>query len=276
METIQTNSWQEFEDALNSVRTRYGTFRLNLEDNKVYEQKNLILFRGQSNSKWLLSTTLERKDSTQYSVQKYMEKVLRAHNELESFTGKSWQVPPYNKLGKEIQECQDTFKVHLPAYSFLVYLRHHGYPSPLLDWTTSPYIAAYFAYWNSQKENPAVYCYIERPNPSKIGTGGDSMITMMGPFVSTHPRHFAQRATYTISTYWDYRSSQHIFCPHENVFEKNDEKQDVLIKIELSQLARSEALQKLSDYNINHFTLFQSEDALVRALEFKHFDFEDL
>ena len=277
MQTIRVRSWSGFSNALKKVHQAYGIYRRNFQDGSSFERSIPILYRGQANARWDLLTTLERKTEVEFDVLSYVEVATRTINELESFTGQRWKLPVYPEFYLEIKTSQDSFKVHIPVsiYSYLVYLRHHGYPSPLLDWTDSPYIAAYFAYINSGNENPAVYCYIERPNLAKGGVGGEPKITLTGRFVSTHKRHFAQKASYTISTRWDYATQRHKFCRHELVFNDIYDTQDVLIKIQLPAKERLTALRSLSEFNIDHFTLFQSEDALVKALEIKNFDLRE-
>jgi hypothetical protein len=239
-------------------------------------ERTRILFRGQADARWPLSTTLERRDPQRYSVLQYLVLASRGLSELESFTGKTWQVPSFPELQRLLRTEADPSHFHLPAYEYLIYLRHHGFASPLLDWTESPYVAAFFALSDHTKVDRAIYCFVETPDGAKGGTVGDPTIHVHGPFVRSHVRHFAQRAWYTVAVEWDEVRREHAFVPHASVFRRNDPTQDVLIKIEVPAALRREGLRSLSDYNINQFTLFQSEDALVRMLESRAFELSAL
>ena len=82
------------------------------------------------------------------------------------------------------------------------FVRQHGFPSPLLDWTSCPYIASYFAFGSidSNAERVAIYTFRER-----TGMGIDCKDTSepqmdsLGPDIAnTSPRHSKQKTQYTI------------------------------------------------------------------------------
>lgn len=271
METHDLNSWDDFRPLIQQIREEYGRLKLT-ED---YTRKNIVLFRGHGEAGWHLKTTLERFSEEKFSINQYMIYANRCVNEIESVTGKDWKVPSKPQIDEEINQNQDSIMVHLPCYNYLVYLRHNGFPSPLLDWTASPYIAAYFAYCDKHEDDRvAVYAYIERPRGTKGGKGGQPQIKLMWPYVSTHSRHFAQKAWYTIATQYAYENEKHYFCSHFSAFAQAWENQDILIKITMPKSDRIKALNDLNDYNINHYTLFQTEEALVKALAIKEFELE--
>ena len=273
MEEHNLTSWEDFRPLVQEIRGRFGTIRRELPDGNVYDRPNDILFRGQARSDWELETTLERRTRERYDVLRYLVAATHPVNELESFSGNRWNTESTPRLRELIDEMQDSMRVWLPCYEYLVYLRQHGFPSPLLDWTESPYIAAYFAFCDDlEAEHVAVYAYVETPEGFKSKTGGAPMVTVQGPYATTHARHFAQKAWYTIATEWSYDDKAHYFCRHRDVLRVANQEQDVLIKILIPASDRVPALRELSDYNINHFTLFQTEDALVRAMAMKQFD----
>ncbi len=56
-----------------------------------------------------------------------------------------------------------------------------------------------------------------------------------------------------------------------NLFERDDKNQNLLINT-MPGRDRIKALVELSGYNIDHFTLFQTEDSLVKAMTLKEFE----
>ena len=257
------------------IKQKYGSATLEKDGNVIYKQKNRLLFRGQSNHEWKIQTTLERASGKKYDVLSYMGKVSKTLNQIQTFTDKKWDFPKYPEIINALKE-ESWSLVKIPAYDYLVYLRHHGYPSPLLDWTSSPYIAAFFAYSSAGDVDPAIYCYIDCSEFSKMGISSAPQIQLMGPHVTAHKRHFIQQASYTIATQWDAEKERHIFCDHHAIFENPlQESQDILIKIIMPSKLKTEVLNHLDSYNINDFSLFQTEDALVKTMVFRSFEDTD-
>ena len=160
MEGIDLPDWNSFEPQLQELRDELAT---NAIDKKCPE----LLFRGQSDSEWQLATTLERAGCQGMSFDAYYRRaVSRVRPAVETFTGAEWDVPLYTiALEGSFRSDRELFSSHqfpsVQLYRYLVYLRHHGFPSPLLDWTASANIAAFFAFrevGKAQARSIYVYC----------------------------------------------------------------------------------------------------------------------
>lgn len=272
METVELKSWTQFAGAIQDLRVRFAPARPLAHKTRVLRKPSDMLFRGQADASWPIETTLERRRSERIAFTHYLEIVSRTIHEIESVTGKHWGLPTWPEMVDMLRSDSEPSIVAPPGYDYLVYLRHHGFPSPLLDWTESPFVAAYFAYIERTNKERAVYAYVEQTEGGRGRSDGCARIELQGPHVSTDVRHFAQKAWYTLAVIWDDKRKVFDFCKHDEIFRESDGTQDVIVKVVLPDADRALALRDLDNFNVNHYTLFQSEDSLVKALESRCFD----
>ncbi len=86
-------------------------------------------------------------------------------------------------------------------------------------------------------------------------------INKLDQYLKTHKRHYLQQSVYTICS--TFEKDRWYYANHEDVFLEKDESQDLLWKIKIPKSNRKEFLSKLEKMNINSFSLFQTEDALM-------------
>ena len=143
MQVKTLGNWDEFEAELSALEAP------NADPSLV--ARSQLLFRGQSDSSWELATTLERFfGGTPMRMSDYYRCALAIRPQVAAFTEWSGALPTLPEY--QMWLAQGTpFHGDFMAYEYLAYLRHHGFPSPLLDWTASPYVAAFFAFNHAAK-----------------------------------------------------------------------------------------------------------------------------
>jgi hypothetical protein len=232
--------------------------------------RSRFLFRGQTDSGFGLTTTLERIGRKGERISDYYHTISVAKPQIETFTQKTWDLADWPEVDKLLKDY-DMLSLHrfpdLGTYSYMVHLRHHGFPSPLLDWTRSPYIAAYFAFRSTNEPSTgkvSIYAFSEKVN-FKISGSGSPLIRRVGPYVRTHKRHFLQQSDYTICILLD-DSEGWRFAMHDDTFSLPESHQDFLWKFNIPWAERLKVLRILDGYNLNAFSLFDSEEALMETM----------
>jgi hypothetical protein len=135
MVTIRTESWREFEARLE----RYFDLPA--------ERRHQLIFRGQPDARWGLRPTIDRLTWPDDGTSR-KEKVALLIREFE-----------IQCLGLSVPLSDPASRRQWELLG-----RHHGLPTSILDWTTSPFVAAFFAFADRADDaaDVAVYTFDRR------------------------------------------------------------------------------------------------------------------
>lgn len=240
--------WSEFSLLIKQLTQQNEVHSANLG-----ETLKGLSFRGQSNAEWELLTTLERYTKDQMSVTTYNAAVLTIGNLIKSLAP---DLPSINEKEVVVSIPETIQYIGLPNIELAVYLRHHGFPSPLLDWSESAYVAAFFAFNNIPKDSSHVSITVFEHPRWKYGKAGFGLHEV-GRYIAGGKRHSYQQARYT----WCSKVEDEIcfFDSHQNQNEK------FLTKLVLPAKDAKEAIADLNLMNINEYSMFGTTDALIKS-----------
>lgn len=258
---IDEGDWRSFERWA-------GDLRRSLGDNPSAR----LLFRGVTNCRWPLETTLERNGERGMPIAEYCRIIdtiggsSDATDGMKSLHATADLVRAFSDSDSML--ALDAFYADPHVYRYMMYLRKNKFPSPLLEWTKSPYIAAYFACREdgTDVETRSIYALCDTGLGDKgWSVDAPSIRVLEPPPEGVTAEDIRLQQIWTVCEACD-SSNVWRFDSHQHVFDFGPFGEDVGWRFDLPSSECVSALRFLDDININAFSLLGSTEALLETL----------
>lgn len=217
--------------------------------------KSSLLFRGQREP-WSLRTSFHRRG--RYRMSEFIGKDVRQlHQRLSAITSHFFDLTVPDQNG-----------------AFFNLLQHHGYPTPLLDWSYSPYVASFFAFRDlpiGHNGNNYVRIYVFnnldwQHNFSQVTNLDPHFphLSVMEFIAIDNPRQVPQQGVTTVTNLYDIEEYV-IQCERETG-------KTFLQAIDIPSSERDIAMHDLRYMGITAGSMFPSIDGVCEELRERNFD----
>jgi FRG domain len=242
MAATQCASWDDFKKWASTCRSAHG----------------VGWFRGHGCNSYSLQTTLHR--AGRYRMERYF----------------SNQVGPFKNYAEAFFNRRFNL-ADAGDYSTIIALgQHHGLPSPMLDWTESPYIAAFFAFsdavdaMRTRPESTHVRVYALSQQMIDGSSPPIVTVTWPHPFVASlsvaplhNPRLSAQQGRFMVTNVADVEA----FIRRAEVALNARH----LFAVDIQTSCAAEALQDLAFMGLTAATMFPGLDGVTRMIKHEMF-----
>jgi hypothetical protein len=236
LQPIAIKTWEGFKKHVNALeRRRY-------------------IYRGQKDSAWRIRTSFHRTGRT--NLERYLvHDIPDLHKSLSALTPYPFNLDDSKQYG-----------------AFVNLAQHHGYPTPMLDWTWSPYVAAFFAFHNIERNvkrgNKVRIFKLDIVEWNKLSRSDKFFpiwpnVSILDALAFGNPRAIPQQSISTITNVDDVES--HI----ESIEKKMG--RTYLEAIDLSAADRQHVMQELALMGITAGSLFPGLDGACESLKEQNF-----
>ncbi|WP_081645287.1 FRG domain-containing protein [Sphingomonas phyllosphaerae] len=151
-------------------------------------------------------------------------------------------------------------------------LQHHGYPTPMIDWSLSPFVAAYFAFEAAEKNGSAPRIFIfdreawgrRYDRKHIIVDAAPDQIVVLETMAAANPRHVPQQSLTTVTNVADVES----FIRRKEI----EDGVSYLTVCDLPAASRPQIMRELELMGITYGSLFPGLDGICRDMKSLLFD----